>query len=772
MNNTKQGFDSERNSNTNLPSIIPNVKINLTNKVNDKQELTTGFNFYNPLVNNKKNVINTNDNYNNGNQTTNASTISNLTPKMTSLKSSDKFNNFSSSAKILDNINNKKDFKDKEKLKSNQLLFGVSKTKTFVVAPGSKIMQDTNPHYYRMLKDQFENANDYLNEDLDNILIIGKKSNNKKFSQVIKEEEEKQYFKKNQPMNKSGRKPSSKLTRTIKSSNTKLVDHSNQKNTISNMLKGSYSRDNSSNTSLIDSKQNRNFSKQRDHSNSISIKPGVNNILKTNSKNINVRAINNQRIKQDDNFYFIDDKQINEYFKEVQEIKEIQTSKKFKLNTAFKDEQFSKNFFALNKEELKSLFETQEKNLKQIEKTEEIYSKLCRKIGNKCNKQENQLLMSNSCDRYRVKKEMTEIHEEQVKDMKMARVQDWVISLRKTPSYKIVNTNSFVFSKKSKSVAMKNKEKQVMKYSSPIKELKEENEKEIIPNHPEQTTFNGKIIDSANVFNESIFERKMIVNVGTDNYPAWASVKESNVKKFEKIIKPFDGTDTQSHFRRTLNNLNNTNYTKFLQTNYFSTGNNTQYTNFKSTKGDFKTLPNINLLNNQMKTEIESQLVEKNNIDIQNISTKSKEINYNLTDSPKREFLITDSSTQKTKRNKDKRILNRLEEALYTGEVQNNKIQIDNIKVKDNFINELNWNKNTSTYSKLISKEEEVNCKLNQLILKGSDLASIEKDWALKIPGKKILFKPSHKGNYDEEIILSSFDKIIVKKNKEPELIN
>jgi hypothetical protein len=472
------------------------------------------------------------------------------------------------------------------------------------------------------------------------------------------------------------------------------------------------------------------------------------------------------------NFFVIDDKAINEYFREIQERKKKNLIKPFNVYDYFDNKELTTKIFVKNKSEIKDLLVLQEKKLMNKEIEERKFNQTCSSISEKLKKPKNKLIMSTSCYGFRLKKETLDDLEDKASNLKMARVQDWVVSLRGTSSNTLTCNNEFISESSSNNdfrfgklnLTLKNNtyKGKAMRHFSPKQteedlksHLKQKGKSEEVEHHKKylETYVNGKIVDSSENFNKNNkFNRKMLVNIGSDKTPIWANIKETSIiKKDEKILKPGD-------YFYELDNV--------LQRGVSLTGKKTANLEKIENKKISQDYPLIKIMST---SNDDTNIKGYNNnllpsIDDKNLNIKT---NFNLTN---REFATFDThendNVEESIKTSKQRILNKATSSLMYNQ-ENKSLYIDNIKIDSKFINEINWNKNINLFSKMLAEHKKARENLNNLNLVGYDLAAIEKECALKIPGKKLIYKQQEKGCFDEEVILTSFDRIVSKKYKD-----
>lgn len=946
INNYTNIFPSkfEYTANTNNTNTNNNISNNTNNTFNSTIANTTSNNNNNNLINKENNTLanaTLTNNTNNTNTSNNLIKI-NYSNAPVNLKLG---KNISTANPIVPNIlnnntshsNNNNVHNNLSNLNLNIINNTYQKQRNYVIAPSDAIQKDTHPQVYSMLKNQFENPEDYLNEDLDNFLIIGKKSKKQKFSTVTNNNNSNNY---NNKSIRNFRKASSKKTLVI-SKVTKSPGHfdqisgSNNKSSISNLLGrknlangagitgyggvGTSRKD--SNNSIREIANDLNFNTSSNKKTTTKFNSSTNTFLETpkhnysnynmerqhtnTSMNNTTNKLNNNRRERTSsvynnpfastknvnankiNFFIIDDKAINEYFKELHDKNIVNTKIPFKLESYLEDSEINTDIFIRNKDTIERIFQIQENNLNKIEKNEEEFNKTCSFIANKCKKKNGNLLMNVSCTNFRMNKEMKEKRDEVVSDIKMARLQDWIVSLRSASEnhigklvrfnktageeFKFGRTNlhyknSSYKGKYLRTVSPKNIEEEVnsltnrntvnpntnqashTQNASPLNRKKtgavqNTNSNNNVNNNNTNTNVTAKAnkkivnkqfnIDSADIVdNKNKFAKNTIVNIGTDNFPVWANIKEGlNSRRKEKIVKPSltvpsepgsnmttqtnyfpinSGLNTATHLKQNLNvgkvnftgihNANNNNafnsssgFDSIHVNSYNNTGNqvsgfmsgfntmnkfnNTTTSNFNATiKTDLPNIQNNSTLANltYKTTNVKNNLpnINNNNInDINNINntTSQYQRNLNIIKSNFLEELGTNdtndnnNNTKQEIKKKRERILSKADEELKTMPNLTN-ITIENITIASNFVKDLKWNKNTNLYSKLITEEVNTKNTMKGLGLVGQDLIAFERDCALKIPGKKLLYKPPEKGMFEEEVILSSFDRMISKK--------
>lgn len=656
--------------------------------------------------------------------------------------------------------------KNKPDIMTNNSNFNMKKT--FLLNKTSNISIESNPIVIENLRRHFDTPEDYLNEDFENFIIVGKKSYKPRLKDVMLKNANIQ--KNNKILESKNLKSSAKMvSRTNSKMNTLIEEKQNANSSIKSFLKPNFEK--------MNTNDERSFSPNplkvsRTNSVSSSNKNMTNSFIKRGDNHRETKKnflFSTKNVKEEKNFIVVDDKTINEYFKDL-----IDKKDNTKINIA--KEELGHNCFAKNKSEIKRILKNQEHILNSKDKKALNYSNMASVITKKINREN--LIMETSIEQFRLKKEMIEKRDSDLNSSNMGCTNQWVTKLREyeinNESFNNMRINAFNNNHKIKKSKIEQKGKN-LKYTSLIDETSnlnsnlptignnKNNFKDQKDNTAEEynLTLNGTKIDSKTPVPLN-FKQYKTVNFGSNKCPIYASVIE-NKEKLEKEKVMYFGNKTENNENHNNHNqvnyvqldnmsennkykyisLNNrTNYTNFLKTNYFgsTSGSKFEINNVENPKNsDLKTL----------KTQYEEMFLQTINCLTNNNTQSSFNIKDNL------QFKLN-------KRNQ--RFLCKVDEKIIQNTCSNihsKIINVDNINVDSKMIFELQTRKNNSLYTDLMVEEEKINQKLTDLTLKGVNLALVEKENALKIPGKKVLYKNAYKGMFDEEVLLCDFDKII-----------
>lgn len=655
--------------------------------------------------------------------------------------------------------------------KKNNLLSTTSTfaaKKTFLLNKTSNISIESNPLVLENLKKHFENPEEYLNEDFENMIIVGKKSIKPRMKDVIL---------KNNNIQKSNKILESKNMRSTgkmaSRKNSRMNTLTEEKQIMNSSIK-SFLKPKTSNVNGDRNFSPNQFKISRTNSQSSSNKNNTNSFIKRSDIHKETKKnflFSTKNVKEDKNYIVVDEKAINEYFKDILDKKD---SCKIKID----NDEFGYNCYAKNKNEMKRILNSQENRLLSFEKKTNMSNKIAAVINKKV-KRDN-LLMETSIEQFRLKKEMIDKREAELNSTNMGCTNKWVTKLREYELNKgylnnqRINSFNNINNLKNKEVKSKN-----LKYATlieenlytntnlPVLKSNKNNSKERMENAIDEfnITKNGDKCDSKTPVSLN-FKQYKTVNFGSNNNPIYAQVVENKENlEIEKIVTNNEkiigntinqvsnnhvnmNTQTQTEISNENNkykfiSLNNrTNYTNFLKTNYFSSTSGSRF--------------EINSVENVQTSELKNLKTNYEEMFLQTLSCMTN--NTTATGFKNKENI----QFKLNKRNQ--RFLCKVDEKIIQNTCSNissKMINVENVNVDSKLIFDLQAKKNFNLYNNLMIEEEKVNQKLSDLKLKGCNLALVEKENALKIPGKKVLYKNTYKGMFDEEILLSDFDKII-----------